>query len=56
VAVSNLSFFRDKRALLENPLKNRFDFHEKENLVKKLVKKDNYRRYKIEITKEAIKT
>ena len=56
VAVSNLFFFKDKRDLLENPFKNKFDFHEKENLVKKLVKKDNYKRYKIEIIKEEMKT
>ena len=54
--VSNLFFFKDKRDLLENPFKNKFDFHEKENLVKKLVKKDNYKRYKIEIIKEEMKT
>ena len=56
VVVNNLFFFKDKRDLLENPFKNKFDFHEKENLVKKLVKKDNYKHYKIEIIKEEMKT
>ena len=54
--INDLFFFKDRRELVENPFKNKFDFHEKENLVKKLVKKDNYRRYKIEIIKEEMKT